>query len=413
MNPMFGVSGQCSTLLRTAQVAYTWHHDSMHADMSFSRADKSWLAEWWFTIDRRLLLMIFTLIGIGLLLSFAASPSVAMKRGFQPYHFVSRHFAFAILGAIVLVLISFLSPCKVRRLASALLLAGFAGLLAVQYFGPEINGARRWLPVFGQTIQPSEFVKPGFVVVIAWLLAEARRRPDMPGLLLACLLTATVAGLLLAEPDVGQMMLVLAVFGLLYVVSGQPLIGAVALVGVGAGGLGFAYMNFAHVQSRIDRFLSGNAGERTQVDRALQAFTEGGLLGRGPGEGTVKAVLPDAHTDFIFAVVAEEYGAIACLALLALYAAISLSAVIRAADEADPANRLAVFGLAAIFAAQASINMGVNTGLLPAKGMTLPFISAGGSSMLAVSITVGMLLALTRRRSDLANVKKPRLVATT
>ncbi|MDZ4842496.1 MAG: putative peptidoglycan glycosyltransferase FtsW [Hyphomicrobium aestuarii] len=381
--------------------------------MSFSRSDRSRLAEWWFTVDRRLLAMLLALIGAGILLSLAASPAVALKRGFEPYHFVSRHVVFAALGTAVLLVVSFLQPSAIRQLATAMLVGAIGGLIAVLWVGPEINGARRWLPVLGQTIQPSEFVKPAYVVIVAWLLAEARRRPDMPGLWLAFGLTATIAGLMMAEPDVGQTMLIVAVFGLLYLVSGQPIIGAAAIAGFGAAGLAFAYANYTHVSSRIDRYLAGNPGERSQVDRALQAFAEGGMLGRGPGEGTVKIVLPDAHTDFIFAVVAEEYGAIACLGLLALYAAIAMLAVVRAAREADHANRLAVIGLAAMFSAQAAINMSVNTGLLPAKGMTLPFISAGGSSMMAVSITVGMLLALTRRRHDVANAKKPRLVPTT
>lgn len=381
--------------------------------MSFQRSDRSRLAEWWFTVDRRLLAMILALLGTGLLLSLAASPPVAIKRGFGAYHFVTRQFAFAIPGSVLLVVVSFLTPAQIRRMATILLGLGLFGLVAVLWVGPEINGARRWLPVLGQTLQPSEFIKPGFVVVVAWLFAEARRRPDMPALPIACTLAAVVTALLMAQPDVGQTMLILTVFGMLYLVSGQPLIGAAAIVGIGAAGLAFAYRNYGHVTSRIDRFLSGSTGERGQVDRALQAFTEGGLLGRGPGEGTVKSVLPDAHTDFIFAVVAEEYGAVACLMLLGLFAAITLKAIARTASEADHANRLAVIGLATMFAAQASINMGVNTGLLPAKGMTLPFISAGGSSMIAVSLTLGMLLALTRRRTDLANVKKPRLVATT
>ncbi len=381
--------------------------------MTFTRSDRSRLAQWWFTVDHRLLAMLLTLIAIGVLLSLAASPAIAMKRGFDPYHFVSRHLVFASLGASLIVVVSFLSPTQIRTLAVAVLIAGLAGLLAVIWIGPEINGARRWLPVGGLTIQPSEFVKPAYVVVVAWLLAEARRRPDMPGLILAFGLTSIIALLLIAEPDVGQTMLVLAVFGALYIVSGQPLIGAAGIAAIGAGGLAFAYVNYSHVATRIDRYLAGNPGERSQVDRALQAFAEGGMFGRGPGEGTVKNVLPDAHTDFIFAVVAEEYGAIACLVLLSLYAAIALSAVVRSGRESDHATRLAVIGLACMFSAQAAINMGVNTGLLPAKGMTLPFISAGGSSMIAVSLTAGMMLALTRRRRDIANVKKPRLVPTT
>ena len=380
--------------------------------MNFSRADRSRLAEWWFTVDRQLLVLILTLIGAGLLLSVAASPAIAMKRGFPTYHFVIRQFVFAGVGACVMIAVSFLSPGNIRRLALAMFLASLAGLAAVLVIGPEINGARRWLPVLGQTIQPSEFMKPSFIVVTAWLFAQTKHRPDMPALAMACASFALVAGLIVSEPDVGQTLLVSSVWGALYVLSGQPWQGAVALVGLGAGGGGAAYAIFPHVQTRVDRYFAGTSGDHSQVDRAMQAFMEGGFFGRGPGEGTIKIVLPDAHTDFIFAVVAEEYGILACLFLLALFAAIAARAIARASADADNGNRLAIIGLALVFSIQALINMGVNAGLLPAKGMTLPFISAGGSSTIAVSITLGMLLALTRKRTDLANLKKPRLVPT-
>lgn len=380
--------------------------------MSFSRTDRSRLAEWWFTVDRQLIVLIFVLMGAGLLLSLAASPAIAMKRSFATYHFVWRQFVFAGLGAAVMIAVSLLSPAQVRRLALVTLAASLAGLIAVLFAGTEINGARRWLPILGQTLQPSEFAKPGFIVMSAWLFAETKRRPDMPALAVACALMIAMAVLLILEPDFGQTLLVGFVWGALYVVSGQSRIGAIAIGAIGAAGAGSAYVMLPHVQARVDRHFAGSAGDHSQVDRALQAFMEGGFFGRGPGEGTVKIVLPDAHTDFIFAVLAEEYGVLACLALLALFAVIAGKAVLRARSEPDSANRLAILGLALVFALQALINMGVNVGLLPAKGMTLPFISAGGSSTLAVSLTLGMLIALTRKRTGLANVKKPRLVAT-
>ena len=380
--------------------------------MSFSRADKSRLAEWWFTVDRPLLVAILTLMGVGLLLSVAASPAIAMKRGFPTYHFVYRQFVFAGLGATVMIAVSFLPPAQIRRLALAVFGLSLAGLIAVLIIGTEINGAKRWLPILRQTLQPSEFMKPAFIVVVAWLFAETKRRADMPALPMACVMLAVVAGLLVAEPDVGQTLLISIVWGALYVISGQPWIGAIVLGVLALGGGGAAYAIFPHVQARVDRYLAGGSGDHSQVDRALQAFMEGGFFGRGPGEGTIKSVLPDAHTDFIFAVVAEEYGILACLVLLALFGLIVFKAIVRAGHEADSANRLAIFGLAMVFALQALINMGVNVGLLPAKGMTLPFISAGGSSTLAVSLTLGMVLALTRKRTGLANLKKPRLVAT-
>ncbi len=380
--------------------------------MSISRADKSRLADWWFTVDRALLWALGALIAIGLVLSFAASPAVALKKGFSTYYFVERHFFFAGLGIVLMLAISFFSPAAVRRLAVCLFISMLALMAFVLLTGQDINGAKRWMSIAGHSFQPSEFAKPGFIVVIAWLFAEAATRRDVPALPIAICTWALFAGLLVSEPDIGQTALVSATAGILYLMAGLPLIGALALLVTGGGGLWLAYQNFGHVQSRIDRFFSPLPFENFQVDRAIQSFSEGGLFGRGPGEGTIKSVLPDAHTDFIFAVVAEEYGVIACLVLLSLFAFIVLRAVIRAAEEPQPADRLAIQGLAIVFGLQALINMGVNVGILPPKGMTLPFISAGGSSMLALAITTGMLLALTRRRPDAARLKKPRLMPT-
>ncbi len=380
--------------------------------MSFSRADKSRFAEWSFTIDRTLLTSLLGLIVIGVVLSIAASPAVAMKKGFDTYYFVERHAVFAIIATALMFTLSFLKPAEVRRLALALLLLSLAGMVAVLITGSELNGAQRWLSIAGYSLQPSEFAKPAFIVVMAWLFAEAVGRRDVPAWPLAIGLWAVFAGLLASQPDVGQTVLISSTAGIMYLLAGLPLIGALALVGAGGVGLWLAYQNFGHVHARLDRFFSPLPFENFQVDRAMQSFAEGGLLGRGPGEGTIKSVLPDAHTDFIFAVVAEEYGVIACLVLLGIYAVIVIKALIRAAEEPVAADRLAIQGLAIVFGLQALINMGVNIGMLPPKGMTLPFISAGGSSMLALAITAGMLLALTRYRPDPQRLKKPRLVPT-
>lgn len=376
--------------------------------MRVSRADKGRLVDWWFTVDHTLLAAILTLAGAGLVLSLAASPSVAEKKGLATYYFVQRHFLFAAAGVVVMLAVSLLDRVGVRRLALVLFVVSIGGLVAVHLTGAEINGARRWLRIGGHSLQPSEFAKPAFAVLMAWLFAEAQRRRDMPALPLATLGGVIFAGLLVAQPDVGQTLLVAVVWGALFFLSGQPIVAAFGLAGVGALGLAAAYNIFPHVASRVDRFLTPNVGDNTQVSRAIQSFTEGGFLGRGPGEGTIKTILPDAHTDFIFAVVAEEYGVIACLALLGIFAFIVFRAFIAATREPDASTRLAIQALALLFGFQALINMAVNVGLIPAKGMTLPFISAGGSSTVAISITLGMILALTRRRSDLARLKKPR-----
>ncbi|MFN3867918.1 MAG: FtsW/RodA/SpoVE family cell cycle protein [Hyphomicrobiaceae bacterium] len=377
--------------------------------MRVSRADRGRLAGWWFTVDHGLLTAVLVLAAIGVVLSLAASPAVALKKGYEAFHFVERHVAFTAASLAVLVAVSLMTPSAVRRLSWGLLGLSLAALVAVHLTGVEVNGARRWLRVAGYSLQPSEFAKPAFVVVSAWLLAEAMRRRDMPGLPVAAALLVAFAALLVSQPDVGQTLLVTVVWGAQFFLSGQPLVAALVLVVMGAGGLAAAYHVFPHVQSRVDRFLSPNVGDNMQVERAIRSFGEGGFLGRGPGEGTIKTVLPDAHTDFIFAVVAEEYGVVACLVLLVLFAFVVLRALRAALREPDAATRLAIQGLALLFGLQALINMAVNVGLIPAKGMTLPFISAGGSSMVAVAITLGMLLSLTRRRPDLARLDAARL----
>ncbi len=375
--------------------------------MTISRADRSRLTDWWFTVDHVLLVAILILIGTGLVFSLAASPAVALKKGLPAYHFVERHFVFSAAGALIMVGLSFLTPRETRRAALILLSIAFVGLVVVHVAGQELNGARRWLSLGGHSIQPSEFLKPGFVVVSAWLLAEARTRPEMPGLPAALVLFAATATLLVLQPDVGQTLLLSLVWGAMFFVSGQPLALAAAGVGLGGAGLVAAYFAFPHVQYRIDRFFNPVPGDNSQVDRAFQSFAEGGFFGRGPGEGTIKSVLPDAHTDFIFAVIAEEYGAVTCLALVMLFGFIVVRALYRAGQEPDPSIKLTIIGLALVFGLQALINMGVNVGLLPAKGITLPYLSAGGSSALAVSVTLGMLLAMTRRRIEPKGLKRP------
>ena len=375
--------------------------------MRVSRADRSRLVEWWFTVDHALLLAVLTIVAAGIVLSLAASPAVAVSKGLSQYYFVERHVLFSVAGVGVMLVVSFLDPKAVRRLALLLFIVALVALIYIYWNGREINGAKRWLNLFGHSFQPSELAKPAFVVLSAWLLAETHKAKDMPALAISIALAVLLCTLLILQPDVGQTVLVAGVWAALYFVSGQPLIGGVVIMVLGLVGLISAYAIFPHVQFRVDRFLNPNPGDNSQVDRAMQSFTEGGFFGRGPGEGTIKTVLPDAHTDFIFAVVAEEYGVIACLALLFAFTFVVIRAFQRARQEPDGSIRYAVIGLALLFALQAYINMGVNIGLLPAKGMTLPFISSGGSSMIAISITVGMLLALTRRRSSLAHVQQP------
>ncbi len=379
--------------------------------MRLARDDRSLATEWWFSVDRALLIAVLALIGIGIVLSLAASPAVATRKGLPTFYFVERQLVFAVAGVALMLAASLLDQRGVLTLAVGLLGAMLLLMAVAVLYGVEVNGARRWIRFAGFSLQPSELAKPAFAVVVSWLFAEARARSGHGLVLVAVGLYAVTAGLLLLQPDVGQLMLLTVVFGALFFISGQPILWAVAFGSVGIGLLTTAYFAFPHVRGRIARFLDPASGDTFQTDRAIQSFAEGGFFGRGPGEGTIKSVLPDAHTDFIFAVVAEEYGALACLALIALFAFVVGRALMRYRHRRDPFTHLAVNGLALLIAMQAAINMAVNVGLVPAKGMTLPFISAGGSSMIAASLTVGMLLALVRRRADPRAVGRPKVAS--
>jgi cell division protein FtsW len=368
------------------------------------------LTDWWFTVDRLLLAAILAIAGAGVVLSLAASPAIAIKRGLPTFYFVERQFVFIAVAVVLMLGLSLLSPAGVRRFALAGCALSLVLLPLVLAAGAEINGARRWLHVGGYSLQPSEFAKPVFVVLSAWLLAEGRRRPDMPALPLAFCLYLVFSGLLVLQPDVGQALLFSLVWCALFFLAGGPLFGLLAMLAMLAGALAAAYLTAGYVRLRVDRFLNPAPGDTFQADRARQSFTEGGLFGRGPGEGTIKSVLPDAHNDFIFAVIAEEYGVLACLVLLGLFALVVVRVFSRQIGEGNDFLRLAAIGLALLFGMQAIVNMAVNTGLLPTKGITLPFISIGGSSTVATGVALGMLLALTRRATDPACTKKPAFV---
>ena len=378
--------------------------------MTLSRAERSRLVEWWFTVDRVLLATVLVIAGIGLLLSLAASPAIALKRGLPTFYFVERHFLFTAASLALMLATSLLTPAQTRRLALTTLSVSLGLMLVVLLSGLEVNGARRWLHIGGYTVQPSEFAKPAFVVLSAWLFAEADRRPDMPATSAAAAIYLVFAALLVLEPDLGQTLLISIVWCALFFLANRPLKWFMLLVAGMACALIGAYFSFGHVRWRIERFFNPALGDRFQTDSALRSFGEGGLLGKGPGEGTVKTALPDAHTDFIFAVIAEEYGVLACLVILGLFALLASRVLLRQLREPDAFARLAATALALLVVLQAIINMAVNVGLAPAKGITLPFISSGGSSLLGVGLAIGMLLAVSRRRADPAHVDKPHFV---
>jgi cell division protein FtsW len=363
-----------------------------------SRTDRSLLANWWWTIDRWSLAAIITLIVSGVLLSLAASPAVAGRIGLEPFYFVYRQLSFVAPALVMIFIVSLCGPREVRRLALGLYGVSVLLMIATLFIGPEIKGAHRWI-VFGPfSLQPSEFAKPAFIVLAAAAIAESNKAQGFPGIPLACVLFAAVAGLLVMQPDFGQTLLLSVVFAGLLFLAGLRWYWMAAFGGLGlAGGVG-AYFLVPHVASRIDRFIAPEAGDTFQVNTAMNAFINGGITGVGPGEGSMKFSLPDAHADFIFAVAGEEFGLAACTVLLLLFGVIVWRALQRALDETDHFIQLAASGLAVLFGLQAVINIAVSLSLMPAKGMTLPFVSYGGSSMLALAVTVGMLLALTRER---------------
>jgi cell division protein FtsW len=363
-----------------------------------SREERNPLSEWWWTVDRLQLGAILALILSGIILSLAASPPVATRIGLDPFHFFNRHLLFLLPSFIVMIGVSFLSPRQIRRSALIVFAVSVALIVATLLIGPEVKGARRWITLIGVNIQASESAKPAFVVLAAWLFAESARRPEMPATSMALMLLLMLISLLVMEPDFGQTMLILMVWGSLFFIAGMRMIWVVGLGGAASAGLFAAYLLVPHVAGRIKRFMNPASGDTFQVDTAMEAFYNGGWFGLGPGEGIAKRSLPDSHTDFVFAVAAEEFGIILCLALLALFAFIVIRALSRAYATEDMFARFAASGLAILFGVQAAINMSVNLQLIPAKGMTLPFISYGGSSMVSLAYGVGMMLALTRQR---------------
>jgi cell division protein FtsW len=357
------------------------------------------LPRWWRTIDKWSMACILLLFGIGLLLGLAASVPLATRNGLEPFHYVQRQALFGGLALLVMGLCSMMTPLMVRRLAVLGFVAAFAALALLPFFGTDFGkGAIRWYSLGFASVQPSEFLKPFFVVLVAWLMVASQDQGGPPGKAMSFVVAAAIVLLLALQPDFGQAALVLFAWGVIYFVAGAPMLLILVIVAIVGGGGMLAYSSSEHFARRIDGFLTPDIDPRTQIGYATSAIQEGGFFGVGVGEGQVKWSLPDAHTDFIIAVAAEEYGLVLVLAIIALYGTVTARSLFRLLRERDPFIRLAGCGLASVFAVQAMINMGVAVRLLPAKGMTLPFVSYGGSSVIAAGLTVGMLLAMTRTR---------------
>ncbi len=364
-----------------------------------AQAGEPILPRWWRTIDRWSLSCVLVLFGIGLLLGLAASPPLAERNGLQPFHYVERQAFYGGLAMVVMVLFSMMSPTLVRRFAVVGFALSFVALALLPVLGTDFGkGAVRWYSLGFGSVQPSEFLKPGFVVVAAWFMSAGLALRGPPGRTYSFVLALVIVGLLALQPDFGQAALILFAWSVMYFVAGAPFLLLLGVAGLAIFAGTAAYNNSEHFARRIDGFLSTEIDPTTQIGYATNAIREGGFFGVGVGQGTVKWSLPDAHTDFIIAVAAEEYGLILVLAIIALYATIVSRSLVRLMRERDPFIRLAGTGLACIFGIQAMINMSVAVRLLPTKGMTLPFVSYGGSSLIAGGILVGTLLAFTRSR---------------
>ncbi len=366
----------------------------------FSRERKTPIAEWWWTIDKGLLVALILLLLAGVLLSFAASPPVAERLGLSPWHFIIRQAIFATLALPVMLATSLLPHRASRFLALGVLVVFTLLLWLTLRFGVEVKGAKRWVSLLGNTIQPSEFVKPAYAVIGAWLFSESMKNKGVPARSIATGFMAAIVGGLLLQPDIGQTALVLATWASLLFLSG---ISWLVIVGLGAGAIGLmfaAYTIFPHFARRIDSFINPEGGNTYQVDKALSSLLEGGWFGRGPGESLAKKVIPDAHADYVFSAAAGEFGILFCLCLVGLIAFIVVKALIGAQQQSSLFARLAASTLAVQFGLQCCINLAVNLNLMPPKGMTLPFVSYGGTSMLAIAFAMGLMLALTRKKPE-------------
>ncbi|MCE7887264.1 MAG: cell division protein FtsW [Alphaproteobacteria bacterium PRO2] len=364
----------------------------------FSRTDTSFLGRWWWTVDRGLLAAFILLIVFGIVLVSTASPPVAETLGLDSYHFLKRHLVMLLPAVGLLVGISMLSPRAIWRMASILFIASIAAMIFVLFHGVEIKGAQRWIHIFGFSLQPSELAKPSFAIVAAWFMSRQKENAKFPGNLIAAGLCFTTVGLLMLQPDLGMTIVITSIWASQIFLAGFRFRILAIFAAAGAMCLGGAYLFFEHVRYRVDRFFKPESGDNYQVDRSLEAFQNGGIGGIGPGQGTVKSTLPDAHADFIFSVAGEEMGLWFVLIIIAVFGFIVWRGLNRLTTSDNIFSVLAVGGLLTMFGLQALVHMGSAMNILPAKGMTLPFISYGGSSILSLGFSMGAVLALTRRQ---------------
>jgi cell division protein FtsW len=367
------------------------------------------IKRWWRVVDQQIVMAIAVLIAFSLMLVTTASPAVANRIGLVDNYFSSRQLIYLALAIVFVIFFSSLDKKWIKRIAIAGFLFHIMMLILVKYYGYEVKGATRWISIFGFSYQPSEFIKPFFTVVVGWVLS-LKYQDEFPSIQVCGVLYCIVASLIIIQPDFGMLVLITTVFGIQLFVAGLPIIWMVLAFITATLGIIGAYMTLTHVAMRINNYLDPENSESYQITKSLAAFENGGMYGRGPGEGVVKQQLPDSHTDFIFAVAGEEFGALICLIIVIIFAFIVIRSLLRTLKEMDKFVQIASIGIISQFGLQAVINMGVTLNLLPTKGMTLPFISYGGSSTLAISIAIGMLLGLTKRKTSLLKYREQDIV---
>jgi cell division protein FtsW len=361
----------------------------------------NFVTRWWRGVDQATIIALTILFSISLMLVTTASPAVALRIGLESAYFTTRQAAYLLLASIIIILLSTLNKTWIKRAAIIGFTINLALLVLVKFYGYEVKGAKRWISIYGFSMQPSEFIKPFFSVITAWILSLKAQEHEFPGFSIALFLYLIIAVLVIIQPDLGMLVTISAVWGIQLFVAGMPFLWILISFMSFVFGIAGAYFFLPHVTKRINSFLDPENNENYQVTKSLLAFENGGFYGRGPGEGTVKQVLPDSHTDFIFAVAGEEFGAVACLLIGGIFAFIVIRGLLRIINETDRFVSFAVVGILAQFGIQSIINMGVTLNLLPTKGMTLPFVSYGGSSTIAIAIAMGMLIAFTKRTANL------------
>ena len=364
-----------------------------------SRSRRTLIGEWWRSVDQVTLSILVCLLGAGLILSMASSPAAAERLDYgNAFYFLYKHMIFVGMGIFGMFIVSLFDAVNARRIAVLTLIGAFCLMLALPFIGYEVKGATRWVRIGPLGLQPSEFAKPAFIVFAAWMFSIRHRDPNVPAVGIVFLTYAALVGLLLAQPDFGQSFLLTLGFAAVFFFAGLSLGWLLIMLGISVLGVLAAYLTLPHVRARVSAFISPNTSDSYQTDKALEAISSGGFFGQGPGEGSVKYLLPDGNTDFIFAVTVEEFGFLISTILILLMAGFVIQTFRNALRLNDYFCQLAVAGLATLVGMQAIINLFVNLNMAPSKGMTLPFISNGGSSMLAMCFTAGLILAFTRRR---------------